>query len=71
MIVKVHSLEYLSPVIQSLFPIVCIQAPYRAWRILTMNKRHSTIEIILFVKDQHGKAVISEMPYGIIADAGY
>ena len=65
-IVKLSSL--LLPCVSESFPIICIQAPHRAWSILTMKWWPSTIEIIPLVKEQHEKALISKIPYGIISD---
>ena len=61
-IVKTGSLDHLSLVSQILFSIVCILAFYRTWWIPNLNEWLSAGEHIPFVRDQHGEALVSEIP---------
>ena len=64
-IVKTGSLAHLSLVSQILFSIVCILAFYRTWWIPNLNEWLSAGEHIPFVRDQHGEALVSEIPIGM------
>ena len=64
-IVKTGSLDHLSLVSQILFSIVCILAFYRTWWIPNLNEWLSAGEHIPFVRDQHGEALVSEIPIGM------
>ena len=69
-IVKTGSLDHLSLVSQILFSIVCILAFYRTWWIPNLNEWLSAGEHIPFVRDQHGEALVSEIPTGMWFSVG-
>ena len=64
-IVKTGSLDHLSLVSQILFSIVSILALYRTWWNPNLNELLSAGEHIPFVRDQHGDALVSEIPTGM------
>ena len=63
MIVQISPLDYFL-VSQSIFSVVCSLTFCGAWWILNVNRRHSTVENILFVRDQHLQSLLSSLPLG-------